>query len=86
MPSQHYQNIKGIFKDHAGNLLVLDLEAQQDEITAKATQREQIAGPEPGVPTRGSPPPLQTNHRGLRALDFSSVKIVELDPLGSRIL
>lgn len=40
VPSHHYQNIKGIFKDHAGNLLILDLEAQQDEITAKATQRE----------------------------------------------
>lgn len=48
--------------------------------------REQIAGPEPGVPTLGSTPPLQTNHRRLRALDFSSVKIVELDPLGSKIL
>lgn len=40
VPSHHYQNINGIFKDHAGNLLILDLEAQQDEITAKATQRE----------------------------------------------
>lgn len=35
----HYQHIKGIFKDHAGNLLILD-PAQQDEIAAKATQRE----------------------------------------------
>ena len=40
VPSHHYQHIKGIFNDHAGNLLILDLEAQQDEIAAKATQRE----------------------------------------------
>lgn len=74
LASHHYQNIKGIFKDHAANLFILDTEAQQDVITAKATQQEsRTAGPEPGAQMprlEPSPPPLRTNHRRPEGLRF----------------
>lgn len=72
-------------------LLILDSEAQQDEISAKATQLESSTArtrarcsEKPRL--KSSPHHLGQTTKGPRPLDSSPVKIIELDPLGSKIL